>query len=117
MIGNRLRELRTSKHLTQQQVADKIGLTRPAYTAYETEKRVPDGPMTAKLATIYGVSTDYILGRTNDKLTLSDKDNKNRKKVVDIDDNDVIMSFEGKPIPPEDLEIMKRFLRGGKDEQ
>lgn len=30
-----------------------------------------------------------------------------------IDDEDVIMTFEGKPIPKEDLEVMLRFLRGG----
>jgi len=66
MIANRLRNLRTQKHLTQQQVADKIGLTRPGYTAYEIGKRVPDGPMTAKLADVYNVTTDYILCRTDD---------------------------------------------------
>ncbi len=74
MIGTRLRELRTIKHLTQQQVADKIGLTRPAYTAYETGKRVPDGPMTARLASIYDVTTDYILERTDNKSPIKDNE-------------------------------------------
>ena len=38
-----------------------------------------------------------------------------KPKQVDIADDDVIMTFEGKPIPPEDLELMKRLLRGGRN--
>lgn len=70
MIGDRLRDIRTLRHLTQQQVADKIGLSRPAYTAYEIGKNIPDGPMTAKLADVFDVTSDYILGRTDDSSPL-----------------------------------------------
>ena len=34
--------------------------------------------------------------------------------AVDLADKNVIMSFEGRPIPPEDIELMRRLLRGSK---
>jgi hypothetical protein len=43
-------------------------------------------------------------------------DVRSKPEQIDISDskNDTIMTFEGRPIPPEDLEIIKRLLRGGK---
>ena len=65
MLQDRLRELRTQKHLTQEQVADKLGITRPAYTAYEAGKRQPDYSSLRQLADLYGVTTDYLLGQND----------------------------------------------------
>lgn len=63
-IGIRLRQLRTQKGVTGDEVAKFLGITRPQYTAYESgtqsAKRNAD-----RLADYYGVSSDYILCRTN----------------------------------------------------
>lgn len=67
MFQERIKQLRNAKRLTQADVAEKIGITRPAYTAYETGKRQPDFDILQKLATLFDVSTDYLLGRTDDK--------------------------------------------------
>ena len=67
MFQERIKQLRNAKRLTQADVAEKIGITRPAYTAYETGKRQPDFDILQKLATLFDVSTDYLLGRTEDK--------------------------------------------------
>ena len=48
--------------MTQQEVADKLGITRPAYTAYESGKREPDFSILQSLANIFDVTTDYLLG-------------------------------------------------------
>ncbi|MDT7038790.1 XRE family transcriptional regulator [Lactiplantibacillus pentosus] len=61
------------------------------------------------VADVLNVSVDYLLGKTDDNSTSK------KPKHVDIADDDVIMTFEGKPIPPEDLELMKRLLRGGRN--
>lgn len=66
VLGNRLRMLRERANMTQEQVAKRLGITRPAYTQYETGVRNPDPDTLARLADVYGVSTDYILGRTSD---------------------------------------------------
>ncbi len=65
MLSKRLREVRDEKEITQQEVADYLGITRPAYTAYETGNRQPDFDTLTKLANYFNVTTDWLLGRTN----------------------------------------------------
>ena len=62
-VGERLRELRKSKDLTQAQVADGINCTPAAYNRYETGERQPPTDALTKLADYFGVSLDYLLGR------------------------------------------------------
>lgn len=70
---SRLRKLRLDKKLTQQEVADKLGITRQAYGYYESEKskREPDHAATQKLAELFGVSTDYLLGSSENKVSVA----------------------------------------------
>lgn len=63
MLAERLKKLRKTKKKTQQDVADYLGITRPAYTAYEQGNRNPDYDLLSKLANYFDVSTDYLLGR------------------------------------------------------
>lgn len=63
MLSSNLKRLRNRYNYTQQQVADKIGVTRPAYTAYEKGTRNPDSSMLSKLADVFDVSIDELLGR------------------------------------------------------
>ena len=67
MLPKRLKQCRKELELTQQQVADKLGLTRQAYTWYEQGKRTPNNEMLCKIADFFHVSTDYLLGRTQTK--------------------------------------------------
>lgn len=67
--GSRLRALRESSHMTQQEVADAVGVTPEAIGNYEGDKREPKGDILVKLARVFGVSTDYLLGRTDVRLS------------------------------------------------
>ena len=60
-----LRQLRTDRNIKQQQLADLLNVSRPAYTNIENGKRETDFENLAKLAVFFGVSTDYILGLTD----------------------------------------------------
>ena len=51
----RLKELRTEKNVTQQEIADKIGVSRQVYANWENEINQPDLKMLSSLADIYGV--------------------------------------------------------------
>lgn len=67
-MAERLKDLRVSKKLTLEQLAEQIGLSRSALGKYESE----DGGdinhyAIKKLARFYGVSTDYLLGLTEQK--------------------------------------------------
>lgn len=75
---------------------------------YQWKKRNPNPETLASVAKVLNVSVDYLLGKTDEKSTAD------KPKEVDIEDNDVIMTYQGRPIPEEDLEYIKRILNGGK---
>lgn len=60
-LSVRLRELRTTRKLTQAQVARSVGVTRAVISAYETDIRQPSYDVLIRLALLYGVTTDYLL--------------------------------------------------------
>lgn len=61
----RLKELRTSRNLSQKDIAKYINKTKQAYSLYERGERDPDSATLIKLADFFDVSVDYLLGRTN----------------------------------------------------
>lgn len=58
-----IRELRQSYGFTQQQVAEKLEVTYQSYQAYERGIALPNLKNFLKLANIYDVSLDYLVGR------------------------------------------------------
>ena len=57
-----LTTLRKEFHVTQQQVADYLGISRQAYSNYESGKREPDYEPLLKLGEYFNCSIDYLLG-------------------------------------------------------
>jgi len=57
------------KNATQQEVANAIGLSRQSYQQYEAGTRDPDTETLARIADYFNVTTDYLLGRTDDPQT------------------------------------------------
>jgi len=58
----RLRDLREDHDLTQQQVADYLGMKQPQYSRYERGLRDVPTDVLIRLAKLYKTTTDYILG-------------------------------------------------------
>lgn len=104
-IGERISQLRKSRSMSQFQLAKTLNIATSTLGMYETNRRKPNMEMLEKLADFFGVSVDYLLGRPEKN------DNNN---TADLADDDTIFTFEGKPIPEQDLEYMKRLLRGGR---
>ena len=61
-FGNRLRQLRKEKNLTQQQLAELIGIKNGVISFYELGDRIPSPAVLRKLALALHVTTDYLLG-------------------------------------------------------
>ena len=61
----RLRDLREDRDLSQQQVADYLGMKQPQYSRYERGLRDVPTDVLIRLAQFYNTTTDYILGLTN----------------------------------------------------
>ena len=68
----RLKKLRENEDLTQLQVATQIGASKSVISAYENGTRLPSYTNLIKLARLFKVSTDYLLGiESHEKLDLS----------------------------------------------
>ncbi|MCI8514381.1 MAG: helix-turn-helix transcriptional regulator [Lachnospiraceae bacterium] len=63
MFAQRIRYLRQCRNYRQKEIALLLGLSRSAYTLYETGRRDPSLETLLRLADLYDVSTDYLLGR------------------------------------------------------
>ena len=69
----RVRQLRKVKHLTQAQVANRIGVTPSMVSSYETDIRLPSYDVMMCLADVFGVTVDYLLCRQEKRfLDISD---------------------------------------------
>ena len=62
----RIRDLRDDHDKTQQEIADILNMHRSVYRRYESGELEAPAWVVVKLADYYGVSTDYLLGRTDD---------------------------------------------------
>lgn len=63
----RIRDLREDRDLTQKQIADYLLCDQSLYSKYERGERMLPLDYAEKLADYYGVSVDYLLGRTGEK--------------------------------------------------
>lgn len=61
-LGERLQKLRTSKALSQKEVATALGISAAIISNYESNERVPSVENLISLARFYRCSTDYLLG-------------------------------------------------------
>ncbi len=64
-LSQRLIEFRKEKKVIQTDVAAAIGITVRAYQRYEYGEREPTASVLAAIADFYGVSIDYLMGRTD----------------------------------------------------
>lgn len=104
MIGQRIRDLRKQKRMSQTELAKSAGVSQTTVTAWETGKAEPSSSAVAKLADIFNVTTDYLLGRPNKHET--------KKDDVELSNDDVIMTWLGKPLSDEDRELIRRIMNG-----
>ncbi|MBO8169056.1 MAG: helix-turn-helix transcriptional regulator [Thermoanaerobacteraceae bacterium] len=107
-LGRRIQKLRKQKNLTQQELATVIGISRGSLSMIEIDKREPDNQTLKKFADFFNVSTDYLLGRTDDPSYQTDE--LSEKELEEIIKKEGIM-FDGIPLDEEDkediIEVMK----------
>ena len=66
MFSERLRKLRQSKGLSRKELGQALGLAESTISNYENDLRTPDYELLTRIADFFEVSTDYLLGRTDD---------------------------------------------------
>lgn len=65
ILGQRLKELRKERGLTQKELAKALRLNSVTYLHYEKEQREPPLMVLAEMASFFEVTTDYLLGLTD----------------------------------------------------
>lgn len=84
-FGERLKKMRLQEGMTQQQLAERLGVTKSVVSYYELQERYPSPEILVKLASIFHVSTDFLLGLTkSESILLTGLNDDDIKLVKDL---------------------------------
>ena len=100
-IADRLRELRAQKGVNQDTAAEACGISRVGLARYETNQRIPQVKIAARLADYYGVSVHYLLGEEDTKKESSPA----QEKAPSTIDEQIMRELEGA-----DVELVREVL-------
>lgn len=81
-FGQLLKELRQQAGLTQKQLGERLWISKATVSYYEQSLRYPSPEILVKIANVFHVSTDYLLGRESKAQTLD---------VTDLTDEDIAL--------------------------
>jgi transcriptional regulator with XRE-family HTH domain len=91
-----LKLLRNEKNMSQQELADALGISKSSINMYERGERQPNFEVLETIADFFNVDIDYLLGRTN-------------KTTKIINPNTIAAHFDGDEYTPEELNEIKAF--------
>lgn len=91
-----LKLLRNEKNMSQQELADALGISKSSINMYERGERQPNFEVLETIADFFNVDIDYLLGRTN-------------KTTKIINPNTIAAYFDGDEYTPEELDEIKAF--------
>ncbi|MCG3793634.1 helix-turn-helix domain-containing protein [Bacillus cereus group sp. MYBK249-1] len=111
-LGYRLKKERERRKWSQKFVAEKIGITNTVLSNYERDYRDPDTTTLGKLADLYEISTDELLGRSN---KLSKKEERDiardlEKTLEELENSEDALMFDGEPIDDHTKEMIRISL-------
>ena len=98
-LGNRLAELRKEHHLSQEELAEKLNVSRQAISKWECGESSPDTDNLIELSKIYNISLDELVGNTPAKEEKADDSNKKSFSLSDDEGNKI------------------QFIKGDKDDE
>lgn len=124
MFGMKIKQLRKDNDMTQSDLADILKCSLSKIAMWETEKRDPTKDDLILLSNVFNVSTDYLLGRTDERNT----NIKNNKLNIDKNEKDVEELLEetmsqilnqdglmlnGQIVDDNDLILLRNALKNG----
>lgn len=113
MFNIRLKELRNQKNMTQDELGKVLNVSGKTIGTWERDSRQPNIETINALANYFNVSTDYLLGRRENSKTKNDDKQVDLTGIGQKEDEEKIFSYEGKEIPKQDLELIRRILETG----
>lgn len=102
-LAARIVDLREKVNMSQSELAKRLGIDKSSMNKIEKSTRKVSSEELDKIASIFDVSTDYLLGRNPKEDDL---------KTVDLADDDTIFTYKGQPLSDDDKEIIRRLMNG-----
>lgn len=96
-FSERLKELRKQAHLTQVELASKLGIVQSSYADWERGKKKPTQENLVKIAQILNVSVDYLVGNSEEKND-------------ELDNIELLFRMNSKGLSDEEKRIFKKEL-------
>ena len=96
-FSERLKDLRKQAGLTQVDVAEKLGISQPAYASWERGVKKPTQENLVKIAQILNVSVDYLVGNSEEK-------------ADELDNIELLFRMTSKGLTDEEKEIFRKEL-------
>lgn len=125
MLGDKIKSLRKSRKINQQQLADSVNLSRSAIGMIEANKNGASSEKLKEIADFFGVTVDYLLSDDKDNKEMNIEDVKNVKlskraekdiekaleqTLEDLSNTQDGLMFSGEPIDDETRELLKISL-------
>lgn len=98
-FSERLKNLRKQAHFTQVDVAEKLGISQPAYASWERGIKKPTQENLVKIAQILNVSIDYLVGNSDESV-----------KKDELDNVELLFRMNSKGLTDEEKAIFKKEL-------
>lgn len=103
-FSERLKELRKQAHLTQVELASKLGIVQSSYADWERGKKKPTQDNLVKIAQVLNVSVDYLVGNSEEK-------------ADELDNIELLFRMNSKGLTKEEKAIFKKELIEFMDER
>ncbi len=106
----KIKELAKQRGITLVQLEEKLGYSRN--TLYKLKTQKPNAERIAEIADYFNVSTDYLLGRTDNPAFSSDLVTTADGRVVDLSNlRERVVLFDGKPLSDEDVDKIAQIIK------
>ena len=105
----RLRKLRKSQNITMKRLGEMVGISESTISLYESDKRQPDYDTLQRFADIFGVTTDYLLGR--------DEKQKNSELDKELQGIDFALYGETKDLTDAEKQDILSYIRFKKSQR
>ena len=117
----RLKELRISRDLSQQKLADIVGISKSSINMYERGEREPGLELLETFADYFNVDMDYLLGKCDipRKNLLINSVNENKPGEPELEENMIVYHRDGKTseikLPPKKMDLIVQMINEFKD--
>lgn len=113
LLRKNIINLRESRNWSQAELARRLKMNNTILNKIETGNRKVSSFELDQIAEIFGVSADYLLGRKSESTSAQNDKQVDLTGIGQKEDEEKIFSYEGKEIPKQDLELIRRILETG----